>query len=111
MSRGLPYDSAGARAYAGAITALMTGWAYRTSAAISRDVTGPFDGYPENREPFLGVMEKHRRPVDKIDAAYVPADLMTARATPGTRRSRSAGSTASATARPRCWRRPGPSAS
>ena len=36
MSRGLPYDSAGARAYAGSITALMTGWAYRTSAAIAR---------------------------------------------------------------------------
>ena len=33
MSRGLPYDSAPARAYAGAITALMCGWAYRTSAA------------------------------------------------------------------------------
>ena len=58
MSRGLPYDSAGARAYAGAITAIMTGWAYRTSAVISRDVTGPFDGYPENREPFLGVMQQ-----------------------------------------------------
>ena len=39
----------------------MTGWAYRTSAVIARDVTGPFDGYPENREPFLGVMQKHRR--------------------------------------------------
>jgi ribonucleoside-diphosphate reductase alpha chain len=76
MSRGLPYDSAGARAYAGAITALMTGWAYRTSAAISRDVTGPFEGYPENREPFIGVMQKHRRAVDKIDASYVPADLL-----------------------------------
>ena len=45
MSRGLPYDSASARAYAGAITSLMTGWAYRTSAVIARDVTGPFDGY------------------------------------------------------------------
>src|SRR5476651_2572798 len=32
MARGLPYDSSGARAYAGSITALMTGWAYRTSA-------------------------------------------------------------------------------
>ena len=47
----------------------MTGWAYRTSAVIARDVTGPFDGYPENDEPFLGVMQKHRRQVDKIDAA------------------------------------------
>ncbi len=78
MSRGLPYDSAPARAYAGAITAIMTGWAYRTSATISRDVTGPFDGYPENREPFIGVMQKHRRAVDKIETGYVPAEMMTA---------------------------------
>jgi ribonucleoside-diphosphate reductase alpha chain len=76
MSRGLPYDSAGARAYAGSITALMTGWAYRTSAAIARDVTGPFDGYAENEEPFLGVMKKHRHHVDKIDGQYVPGDLL-----------------------------------
>jgi ribonucleoside-diphosphate reductase alpha chain len=78
MSRGLPYDSAPARAYAGAITALMTGWGYRTSAVIARDVTGPFAGYAENREPFIGVMKKHRREVDKIDAAYVPAEMMDA---------------------------------
>ncbi|HEX3697697.1 MAG TPA: vitamin B12-dependent ribonucleotide reductase [Polyangia bacterium] len=76
MSRGLPYDSAGARAYAGAITAIMTGWAYRTSAVISREVTGPFDGYPENEEPFLRVMKKHRHQVDKIDSTYVPLDMM-----------------------------------
>jgi ribonucleoside-diphosphate reductase alpha chain len=78
MSRGLPYDSDAGRAYAGALTSLMCGHAYATSAKIARDVTGPFEGYPVNREPFLGVMEKHRRAVDKIDAAYVPYDLMTA---------------------------------
>jgi ribonucleoside-diphosphate reductase alpha chain len=78
MSRGLPYDSAGARAYTGAITALMTGWAYRTSATIAREVTGPFDGYAENQEPFLGVMKKHRHHVDKIDGQYVPGDLLSA---------------------------------
>jgi ribonucleoside-diphosphate reductase alpha chain len=76
MSRGLPYDSDGARAYAGAITALMTGWAYRTSAVIARDVTGPFDGYAENEDAFIGVMKKHRRAVEQIDASYVPADLL-----------------------------------
>ncbi len=78
MSRGLPYDSEAGRAYAAAITALMCGHAYATSAKISRDVTGPFEGYAPNREPFLGVMEKHRKQVDKIDAALVPYDLMTA---------------------------------
>jgi ribonucleoside-diphosphate reductase alpha chain len=78
MSRGLPYDSDAGRAYAGAITALMCGHAYATSARISRDVTGPFSGYAVNKEPFLAVMEKHRRHVDLIDAAYVPYDLLTA---------------------------------
>src|SRR5256885_841644 len=78
MSRGLPYDSDGARAYAGAITALMTGWAYRTSAVIARDVTGPFDGYAENEESFIGVMKKHRRAVDKIGSSFVPSDLLEA---------------------------------
>jgi ribonucleoside-diphosphate reductase alpha chain len=57
---------------------MMTGWAYRTSAVISRDVTGPFEGYPENHEPFIGVMQKHRRAVDKIDASAVPADMIDA---------------------------------
>jgi ribonucleoside-diphosphate reductase alpha chain len=56
----------------------MTGWAYRTSATISRDVTGPFPGYAENEQPFLAVMKKHRYHVDKIDAALVPKDLTTA---------------------------------
>ena len=65
---GCPTTQRRARAYAGAITALMTGRAYRTSAVIARDVTGPFDGYAENREPFLGVMKKHRQQVDKIDS-------------------------------------------
>ena len=78
MARGLPYDSSEARSYAGAITALMTGWAYRQSAVISRDVTGPFEGYAENVEPFLGVMKKHRTHVDKIDQSYVPGEMMTA---------------------------------
>jgi ribonucleoside-diphosphate reductase alpha chain len=78
MSRGVAYDSPAARAYAGAISSIMTGWAYRTSAVISRDVTGPFDGYPENEEPFLRVMKKHRQKADKIDASLVPADMMAA---------------------------------
>jgi ribonucleoside-diphosphate reductase alpha chain len=81
MSRGLPYDSATARAYSGAITAIMTGWAYRTSAVIARDVTGAFDGYAENEEPFLRVMKKHRHQVDKIDTTLVPRDMLTAAAT------------------------------
>jgi ribonucleoside-diphosphate reductase alpha chain len=78
MARGLPYDSEPGRAYAAAITAIMCGHAYATSARISRDATGPFPGYAPNREPFLKVMEKHRRHVDQIDSAYVPFDMMDA---------------------------------
>lgn len=78
MSRGLPYDSVPGRAYAAAITALMCGEAYRQSAKISGEATGPFNGYPANAEPFVRVMKKHRASVDKIDAALVPYDLMQA---------------------------------
>src|SRR5262249_8560435 len=76
MARGLPSHSDAGRAYGGAVTALMCGHAYAASAGIARDATGAFSGYEHNREPFLKVMEKHRRHVDQIDAAYVPWDLM-----------------------------------
>jgi ribonucleoside-diphosphate reductase alpha chain len=78
MSLGLPYDSAPGRAFCGAITALMTGWAYRTSAAIARDVTGPFAGYAENEQPFLAVMKKHRYHTERIEAGFLPEELITA---------------------------------
>ena len=76
MSRGLPYDSDAGRAYAGALTALMSGHAYATSAKIAREVTGPCSGYDLNRVPFLAVMQKHRDAVETIDAASVPRDLL-----------------------------------
>jgi ribonucleoside-diphosphate reductase alpha chain len=60
MSRGLPYDSDDGRAYAAAITAVMTGEAYAQSARVARDCGGPFGGYEANREPFLRVMGKCR---------------------------------------------------
>src|SRR5687767_8930658 len=75
MSRGLPYDSDEGRAYAAAITAVMTGEAYAQSARIARDHGGPFGGYEKNREPFLRVMRKHRDAVSEISQRYVPADL------------------------------------
>jgi len=78
MSRGLPYDSDEGRAYAGAITAVMTGEAYAQSARIARDHGGPFAGYEKNREPFLRVMRKHRDAVAEINAKLVPADLYAA---------------------------------
>jgi ribonucleoside-diphosphate reductase alpha chain len=75
MSLGLPYDSDEARAWCGALTSVLCGWGYRTSARISQDVTGPFEGYPENEQPFLGVMRKHRYHVDRIDRRHVPLDV------------------------------------
>jgi ribonucleoside-diphosphate reductase alpha chain len=77
MSRGLPYDSDAGRAYAAAITALMCGEAYATSAKIAAHKT-PFAGYERNREPFLGVMRKHKALVDGIDGQLVPPDLLSA---------------------------------
>jgi ribonucleoside-diphosphate reductase alpha chain len=77
MSRGLPYDSDGGRAYAAAITSLMCGEAYATSAKIAAHKQ-PFAGYERNREPFLAVMRKHRAHADGIDSKLVPADLMSA---------------------------------
>jgi len=75
MSRGLPYDSEPGRAYAAAITALMTGEAYAQSARIARDHGGPFVGYEPNREPFLRVMRKHRDALRDIASTLVPEDL------------------------------------
>ena len=77
MARGLPYDSDAGRAWAGAITALMTGHAYRTSARIA-DAMGPFEGYAPNRDPMLRVIRKHRDATDGIDGDLVPEALLSA---------------------------------
>ncbi len=60
MSMGLPYDSAAGRALGGAITALMTGSSYATSAEMAGEL-GAFPGYAENREAMLRVIRNHRR--------------------------------------------------
>lgn len=59
MVSGIPYDSEKARAIAGAITAIMTGVAYRTSAEIAQ-FQGAFPRYQENREHMMRVMRNHR---------------------------------------------------
>src|SRR5688572_7564196 len=59
MSRGVPYDSDEGRQIAGAVTSIMCGHAYATSARIAQ-ARGPFAGYPKNEEPFLGVISMHR---------------------------------------------------
>ena len=78
MAAGLPYDSDAGRAYAGAVTALMTGRAYHQSASIARDCGGPFAGFAENRDPMLRVMHKHRDHVDQINGTLIPSTLLDA---------------------------------
>lgn len=68
MIMGLPYDSDEGRAVAAALTAILTGQAYRVSAEVAAH-TGPFAGYAKNREPMLRVMRKHR------DAAYAIGEM------------------------------------
>jgi len=60
MSSGIPYDSSEGRAIAGALTAIMTGVAYATSAEMAGEL-GTFPGYKANREHMLRVMRNHRR--------------------------------------------------
>ncbi|HKY26180.1 MAG TPA: vitamin B12-dependent ribonucleotide reductase, partial [Gaiella sp.] len=76
MARGLPYDSDEGRAYAAAITALMTGRAYRKSAEVAKRM-GAHAGFQENRAPMVGVIAKHRAAVGNIQHAdSVPDDLL-----------------------------------
>src|SRR5437763_9130575 len=78
MARGLPYDSDEGRAYAAAITALMTGRAYRKSAEVAGRM-GSFAGYQPNAAAMIGVIGKHRAAVGNIEhASSVPDDLLTA---------------------------------
>ncbi len=67
MSNGMPYDSDHGRGAAAAITALMTGRAYRRSAEVA-GALGPYEHYQENREAHNGVMRMHR------DASHVIPD-------------------------------------
>ncbi len=92
MRSGIPYDSEAGRAIAGALTAILTGVAYATSAEMAAAV-GPFPRFAENRDAMLRVMRNHRRAaygaeqaeyeglshhVMGIDPAHTPANLLEA---------------------------------
>ncbi len=77
MAQGLAYDSDKGRAWAGAITALMTGSAYATSSEMAARM-GPFSEYENNKEAVQKVLAMHRQAVDYIDSSLVPADLLDA---------------------------------
>ncbi len=77
MAQGMAYDSDAGRAWAGAITALLTGHAYATSARTAARM-GPFAGYHDNAEHMNRVLGMHRDEVAKIDEEAVPTDLLSA---------------------------------
>ncbi len=69
MTMGIPYDSNQGRALAGALTAVMTGIAYKTSAEMAGEL-GPFPGFAPNREHMLRVIRNHRRAAHGETAGY-----------------------------------------
>ncbi len=74
MARGIAYDSEDGRDYAAAITSILSGESYAQSARIAGKI-GAFEGYAINREPFLRVIDKHRRAAYRINNRPLPADL------------------------------------
>ena len=90
MRSGIPYDSDEGRAVAGALTSILSGEAYATSARMAT-VRGPFPAFAENREHMLRVIRNHRRAaygaggyeglttrVMGIDPGHCPPDLLAA---------------------------------
>jgi ribonucleoside-diphosphate reductase alpha chain len=69
MSMGIPYDSDAGRALAGAITALLTGTTYATSAEMAAQL-GAFPGYAKNRDHMLRVIRNHRRAAHGDSTGY-----------------------------------------
>jgi ribonucleoside-diphosphate reductase alpha chain len=74
MLLGIPYDSEQGRAVAGALTAILCGHGYVTSAKIAA-CKGPFAGFPANREPMLRVMRNHREAAYAIHRDACPEAL------------------------------------
>jgi ribonucleoside-diphosphate reductase alpha chain len=74
MSFGIPYDSDQGRDYAGAISAVMCGQAYLTSARVAQAM-GPFNGYEKNEEVFLDVISMHKDAVNRINFRHIPTAL------------------------------------
>ena len=79
MSLGLPYDSDRGRAVAAAVTAVLTGTAYATSAELASRLD-TFSEFHKNRDSMLNVMGMHRAEVDKISTEHCPPPLLEAAA-------------------------------
>ncbi len=77
MSLALPYDSDAARAWAGAITAIMTGHAYTVSAELAA-TKGAFADYEKNKQSMLNVIGMHRDHAYNIPEMHCPDYLLSA---------------------------------
>jgi ribonucleoside-diphosphate reductase alpha chain len=77
MLLGVPYDSDRGRAMCSAVTAILTGHAYRVSSEMA-ERKGAFAGFAKNREPFLKVMGMHRDAAYAIDRDACPEELFKA---------------------------------
>lgn len=74
MRKGIPYDSEAGRAWAGALTALMSGVAYLTSTELAR-AKGPFAGFKKNKAAMLKVMKMHEAHLKGIDYSFLPDNI------------------------------------
>lgn len=72
MAKGYGYDSAAAREWAAAVTALMTAEAYAVSGELA-EALGAFRGFARNRESMLGVLERHRQAAESAAASDTEA--------------------------------------
>ena len=72
MQMGLAYDSDHGRAFAGAITAMMTGMAYYTSSELAAKLK-PFPGFKKNKKSMIGVMKLHQKALKNIQWNLLPA--------------------------------------
>ncbi|MEQ1877430.1 MAG: vitamin B12-dependent ribonucleotide reductase, partial [Bdellovibrionia bacterium] len=75
MIQGIAYDSPKAAAWAGALTSIMHGEAFKTSAEMAAS-KGAFPGYEKNRQHMIRVMKQHRDAAHQIDDSLIPAELM-----------------------------------
>lgn len=76
MRKGIPYDSDEGRAWAAALTSLMTGVAYLTSSEIAR-AKGSFAGFKKNKSSMIKVMKMHEKALKKVAWSYLPQGLET----------------------------------
>src|SRR5204862_4216759 len=74
MLQGIPYDSDKGRAMAAALTAILCGHAFATSAQMASS-KGPFAGFAKNREPMLRVMRMHQEASYAINRVECPEVL------------------------------------